>query len=300
MEITPRPFGVVLGEAINLLARVWKPLLSSALIAFVPVGAFALMVFRISGAAEVVDLLAQGSEYLNQLDESALRELLTPLLWALGSTLVLQAAATFFVYLVSHILIAAVLNGEAITARQARREAFSRYGVALGAGLLAVSSVVLLIALGFVIWFIPYALVGTPNAISLVIATILFFALVGPGVWVAVSLSMVTPVAALERRGVFGTLRRSVSLVRKRWWPTAAYLLLVSLLGTVAIQLIQLVAFPLAAVTGAAGSSLVVAVVGVVAQGVIVAALGAMYTLWYLDLRARKEPLLSEDLRPTS
>lgn len=300
MEIAPRPFGVILGEAMNALARVWRPLLSTALIAFVPVGLIAVALFRITGAAEVINVLTRNPQSLESLSEEALRELLTPLLWALGATVAIQLVAAFFVYLVSHILIAADINGETITARQARGEAWSRFGVALGAGGLAVVTVVLLISIGLAIWFVPYALIGTPNATSFAIATILFFALVGPGVWVAVSLSMLTPVVALERHGIFGSMLRSMNLVRRRWWPTLAYLLLVGLLGTVAIQLIQVVAFPLAAVAGAADRSLVVAVVGVVAQGMIVAAVGAMYTFWYLDLRTRREPLLSEDLRPGS
>jgi hypothetical protein len=33
-----------------------------------------------------------------------------------------------------------------------------------------------------------------------------------------------------------------------------------------------------------------------VIQGFAVAAIGAMYTRWYVDLRARKEPLLSSSL----
>ena len=300
MEIAPRPFNATLTEAMNALARIWRPLLSTALLVFVPVGLFALAVFRITGAAEVVDLVMAGPQALETLSDQALRELLTPLLWALGTTVIVQLVAAFFVYLVGHILIAADLNGETMTARQARSEALSRFGVSLGAGLLTVAAVLALILSGFAVWLVPYALVGTPNATSFVVATILFFALVAPGVWVAVSLSMLTPVVALERRGVFGSMGRSISLVQGRWWPTLGYLLVVGLLGGVAIQLIQVVAFPLAAVAGAAGSSIVVAIVGIAGQGIIVAAVGAMYTLWYLDLRSRKERVLSEDLRPGS
>jgi len=34
----------------------------------------------------------------------------------------------------------------------------------------------------------------------------------------------------------------------------------------------------------------------VVAQGFVVAAIAVMATLWYLDLRSRKEPLLTSNL----
>jgi hypothetical protein len=296
MEITPRPFGEVLGDAVNALGRTWKPLFSTALIAFIPVGIIAMVVFRVSGAAEIFGAIIRDPGYLDSLGDDQLASLATPLLWAGSITVILQIVASIFVYLASHRAIAAYLNGEPVSGREARQWALRRLWVGLGAGLTAIITVVLLVVLGFVGWLVPYTIVGTPNSTSLVIATLLFLALVGPGVWLGVSFSMVTPVVALEDRGVFTSLGRSIQLVRGRWRPTFGYLVLVSVLGSVAIQLIQIVAVPLAAVGGAAAGTLTVGVVGIIAQGVIVAAIGGMYTVWYVDLRARKEPFLSGDL----
>ncbi|HIE21943.1 MAG TPA: hypothetical protein EYP73_05025 [Acidimicrobiia bacterium] len=296
MEITPRPFGEVLGDAVNALGRTWRPLFSTALIAFIPVGIITLVVFKVSGAAEVFAAIIEDPGYLERLDDNQLAPLATPLLWASGVTLILQIVASIFVYLASHRAMAAHLNGELISGREARRWALTRLRVGVGAGFIAIITVVLIIILGFVGWLVPYTMVGTPNSTSLIIATLLFLALVGPGVWLGVSFSMVTSVVALEDRGVFTCLRRSIRLVRGRWWATLGYLVLVGVLGSVAIQLIQIVGVPMAAVTGAETSMLALGVVGIIAQGIIVAAIGGMYTLWYVDLRARKEPLLSGDL----
>jgi hypothetical protein len=68
------------------------------------------------------------------------------------------------------------------------------------------------------------------------------------------------------------------------------------LLGGIAIQLIQLIALPLA-VVGDGGAALSIASgLGVLAQGLLVAGIAAMYTYWYIDLRARKESLSTEAL----
>jgi hypothetical protein len=101
---------------------------------------------------------------------------------------------------------------------------------------------------------------------------------------------MLTAVIALEEAGPVDALRRSMTLVRGRWWPTVGFLIVVGLLGSVAAQLVQLIALP---IIGAAGAGLATGlgfVVLVVAQGLVVAAIAVMVTIWYFDLRARKEP----------
>jgi hypothetical protein len=71
---------------------------------------------------------------------------------------------------------------------------------------------------------------------------------------------------------------------------------MVGLLGGIAIQLIQLIALPLLA-TGRGSAALTIAAgLGVFAQGLLVAGIAAMYTHWYVDLRARQERLSTTDL----
>ena len=84
--------------------------------------------------------------------------------------------------------------------------------------------------------------------------------------------------------------------MRGRWWPTLGILLIVGLLGGIAIQLIQLIALPLAAVGGGSASLTVASALGVLTQGLLVAAISAMYTHWYIDLRSRRERVATSDL----
>jgi hypothetical protein len=297
MEITPRPFGEVLSDAINVLGRIWRPLLSSSLLAFIPVGILAVLVFRVSGAAEILDIMTQAPSSLDAVSGEQLSALVAPFMWASGLTVLFQGVATIFVYLVSHRAVAAQLSGETPSGDEIRDWALSRMRIGLPAGISAFVIAVVFIMAGVFALFVPFlGMAGLADPDSLGPLIIVLMLLGGLGVWLGVSFSMVTAVAALEDRGVLGTLMRSIKLVRRRWWPTLGYLLLVGLFGSIAIQLVQVVALPLAAVTDPRTTALLVAATGIVAQGVIVAALGAMYTLWYVDLRARKEPLLSGDL----
>ena len=83
--------------------------------------------------------------------------------------------------------------------------------------------------------------------------------------------------------------------MRRRWWATFGFLLMVGFLGTIALQMVQLVAIPVAA-AGGGGNAPVASLLGVLAQGPIVTAMGVTFTTWYIDLRARKEPLTLDQL----
>ncbi|MGI9611219.1 MAG: hypothetical protein ACR2NL_13075, partial [Acidimicrobiia bacterium] len=120
--------------------------------------------------------------------------------------------------------------------------------------------------------------------------------LIIPGVWMAVMFSMTPQVMALEDRGILGSLRRSTRLVAGRWWATLGFLLIVALLGSIAGQLIQLVALPVVAVAGVDASAALGFVISVLVQGLLIAAIAVMTSIWYVDLRSRKEDLTTESL----
>jgi hypothetical protein len=296
MQIVPRPFGQVLGDAMNALARTWQPLMSAALWAFIPAGVAALVVFRLSDAEKFLNLVFNDPGYLDSLTTEELVELATPFLWATLIAVLLQVLASVFVYLASHHVIANDAAGFKTTGADARRVALNRYGAGLFAGLIVFLAIAGVVVAGLVAWTIPWALVGTPNATSVFIAVILMAALMTPAVWLGVTLSMWSSVLVVERRGAIRSLRRSLELVRGRWWPTFGFLLLVGLLGSVAIQLIQLVAIPLSVVGDLGIGISIASLIGLVAQGLIVAAIAAMYTTWYVDLRAREGDLAKDDL----
>lgn len=296
MQILPRPLGQVLNDAINGLGRTWRPLLSTALMVFIPVGIITLVIFETTDATDFLDLVFNDPSYLATLPNEVFFEVAHPFLQAVALASVLQAVGALFVYLVSHRVVASDIAGTPVSGGEARAQAMRRFGVALLSGLGVLVAVGLILGAGLALWLIPVAVVGTPNAVSVFIATVLFLSFVGPGIWLLVSLSMFAAVIAVEGSGPLRALVRSFRLVRGRWWPTFGFLLLVGLLGSVAIQLIQLVAIPLT-VLGDLGTGISVAsALGIATQGVIVAAMGAVYTNWYIDLRSRQEPLLSDEL----
>lgn len=296
MRILPRQFGQVLNDALASLARTWRPLLSTAVMVFVPAGLATLVIFEWTGATDFLETVFTDPGYLQTLPSEVFLELARPFFIASLLTLVVQALATIYVYVVCHRVMIRTLRGETSTGREARRPGIRPVAVALVAGMLAVFFALGAMTLGITLWTIPASQVGTPNPTSSLVAIVLFFAAIGPGLWLAISLSMVTVVVAVEARGVVASLYRSRQLVKGRWWPTFGFLLLVGLMGSVAIQLIQLVAIPLSAAGELGAGVSIVSLIGLAAQGPIVAAMGATFTHWYIDLRSRREVLLADQL----
>ena len=178
--------------------------------------------------------------------------------------LLFQLLATGFLSLAVHRIVGSELAGEPLGARSASSQALARLFTLVVAGVIA-----------------------------MVLVTVGLVALIIPGLWLAGVFSMVSAVIALEGLGPVQALRRSFTLVRGRWWPTVGFILLVGLFGSVAAQLVQLVALPIVGAGGVGIGAGLGFVVLVVAQGFVVAAIAVMVTLWYLDLRARNEPLVT-------
>jgi hypothetical protein len=280
----------------NALGRTWKALISPALWAFIPAGIGGLLVFRFSGAEEFLELVFNDPGYLDSLPPDELIDKAMPFLQATLIAVIFQILASVFVYLASHYVIATDAAGGSTTGAEARRVALRRYATGVLAGIIVLLAVGGVVVAGLIAWTIPWALVGIPNTTSVFIATVLIVALMTPAIWLGVTLSMWSSVLMVEKRGVIGSLRRSFELVRQRWWPTFGFLALVGLLGSVAIQLIQLVAIPLSVVGDLGVGISIASLIGLVAQGFIVAAIAAMYTTWYIDLRARDGELIKDEL----
>lgn len=296
MVIAPREFGQVLNDAMVGLAGVWRVLLWPALLVSIPVSISTILAFSATGGADFLDLALNSPERLQALPRDVFWEVVRPFYIAVAIASILQLIAGVFLALISHRAVAAHLSGQPVSSREATREALKRYSTGLSATLLVILLVGVLIAIGAVVWLMPLTTVGVPNPASAIVALLLLVVLLGPGIWAGVSVSMTTAVITVERRGAVDAIRRSVRLVRGRWRATAGFLLLVGLLGGIAIQLIQLIALPLA-VVGDGGAALSIASgLGVMGQGLLIAAIAAMYTHWYVDLRARSEALSTESL----
>jgi hypothetical protein len=262
----------------------------------IPVSIATIVAFSTTGGADFLDLALNSPERLQALPEEVFWEVVRPFYVAIAVASLLQLVAGVFLALISHRAVAAHLSGKPVSSRDATRHALKRYATGLSATLLVALFVGVLIALGAVVWLMPLTSVGVPNAASVLVALVLLVVLLGPGIWAGVSVSMTTAAITVERRGAVDSIRRSIRLVRGRWWATAGFLLLVGLLGGIAIQLIQLIALPLAVVGGGGATLTIASGLGAMAQGLLIAAIAAMYTHWYVDLRARTETLSTESL----
>jgi len=105
------------------------------------------------------------------------------------------------------------------------------------------------------------------------------------------------PVIAMEDMGVIAALTRSFSLVQGRWWITLGYVALAGIISSAASQLVSVVLVPVFLV-GVLIPEMTAMGFGLSAllQGPLLAAIAAAYVVWYVDLRARSEPLLAEQL----
>lgn len=295
MRILPRPLGQVLNDAMAGLGRTWRTLVPLAIVVFIPASLATLAAFSIPGALEFIEALLETPGELSALTPEEFADRSRPFVVATAITVVVQALATIFVFVACHRVAVADLKAEPVSWKTATKSIVGPYAGAAAAGILGAASAAGLLFLGLTFWSVPAATVGAPNATAALVAVVLLVALVGPGVWLGTSLSMVTAVSTVERQRPFRAMSRSARLVRKRWWPTLGFLLLVGLLGSVALQLVQLVAIPVAA-AGGGGNAPLASLLGVVAQGPIVTAMGVTFTYWYLDLRARQEPLMVDQL----
>lgn len=267
MQITPRPFGEVLGEGITLLGRVWRKLLAPAFWSFTLLGALTIATLLTSGANDFLQLLITDPLAIEGLSDEVLFDNMVRLGQTAFLVGLLQLLATGFLYMTTHRIVVSEMADSPIMTSEAVSWALRRFPVLVVAGLLA--------------------------SIAVLAGLLL---LIVPGIWLAGSFSMLSQVVAIEDAGPVQALRRSFGLVKGRWWPTIGFLLLVGLIGSGAAQLVQLIALP-ALTTGDVGLGAGLAFVFLMmVQGLMIAAIAVMSTRWYIDLRARKEPLLTSNL----
>ncbi len=120
---------------------------------------------------------------------------------------------------------------------------------------------------------------------------IAFFAFVVPGIYLYGAWALSTPVLLIEGTKGYKALRRSRALVRGRWWPTSAAIVLATVFVGVFAAIFQGV---LLAIVFSTSDSVVVGVALVTIAGAIASVIAqpfqaAVRTVLYYDLRVRKE-----------
>lgn len=295
MEIRPRKFGDALNEWFRLLGRNWKPLLLSSLVVHVPIGAVVALAFWLFGATEAF-VLYLDPETLETMSDAEIMEALIPFLWVMGVWMILQVLGAVFVYLAAARTVAGDMAGNEFSWSEISKFAWRKTFVAVASILLVILGAIVLIGVATAIGWSVISAGGATFFTVFVTATAGLTALVVL-VWLGVSVSLGSQVIALEGTGPVSALARSFSLVQGRWWITLGYLLVISLIVSAASQVISIGFVPLFVVGAVVPAALAIAFgASAVLQGPLLAAIAAAYAIWYVDLRAREEPLLADQL----
>lgn len=295
MEIEPRKFGDALNEWFRSLGRNWKPLLLSSLVVHVPLGIILAILFWLTGATDSFALYLD-PEALESMTDTEILDAFAPFLWVAGIWMILQLLAGVWVYLAATRTVVGDMAGTGFSTREVSRFANGRTAAGVAAALLVFVGfavvVALVIALGWVV-----ISTGGASFLTVFVTTTAALTAIVVIVWLGVSFSIATQAIAVEDATPVAALRRSFNLIRGRWWITLGFLLVVSLIASAASQVISIVLVPVFAV-GAVVPDMIAAAFGAstILQGPLLAALGAAYGIWYVDLRARDETLLAEQL----
>lgn len=128
------------------------------------------------------------------------------------------------------------------------------------------------------------------------------FALILPGIYIAVRLFLASPALIVEDQSAVDSMRRSWNLVKDRWWATFGIILVsVLLIGIITSLLQALIVAPLFADSDNDLLGGILRTLGTIAGNLIAIPLqAAVLTIVYFDLRVRKEgfdlQLLSRDM----
>jgi hypothetical protein len=255
---TLRPLGVgeILDAGIKLYVRHWKPLMICVAGIVLPVQILSVLVMA-SIDSSSLDTFGSGSTPATG-DTASGAEIAAVIAVALASGLsTLLATAACFKAVSDAWLGATPEAGRSLRFGARRLPALIGLSIVMGAGLV-----------------------------------LAFIALIIPSIWLFVSWSLAVPVLLFERVGAFKALRRSFSLVRRRWWATFGALLVGYLLASIVAGIVQLI--PEGIASGVANDSVVAEAIAAVVGGTVSAMISTPYTaailtLLYFDQRVRKE-----------
>lgn len=123
-----------------------------------------------------------------------------------------------------------------------------------------------------------------------VFLAIAFIAFIIPGIYLAVAWTVAVPVLLFEDIRGFPALRRSRELLRGRWWPTAALLLIVGLITLVVQTAIDAVLPAVVAGGGTGGfRTFAEAAAGLLGSVIVTPFAAAVITVLFFDALVRKE-----------
>jgi hypothetical protein len=117
-----------------------------------------------------------------------------------------------------------------------------------------------------------------------------FLACIAPGVYLWGAWAVATPVLLFDEVRGWGALKRSRELVKGRWWPTAAVLVLVAILTGIVQAVFVGLGAGVVSVSDNEVAAAVAEAIAQIASGALITPLSAAaLTVLYFDLRVRKE-----------
>lgn len=295
MEIRSKQFGEALNEWFRSMGRNWKPLLFSSLAIHIPLAVLLAFLFSATGGSEAFSLYLDPNA-LETMSDAEILDALAPFLWMLGIWTLLQIIAGVFVYLAAARTIATDMADRDVSWIEVTRFAASRTTRGVAASFLVVLGAVLLSGL---VVLIGWAVISAGGVGFLTVFVTATAALTGLVVmtWLGLSFSLGVEAIAMEDVGPVTALGRSFYLVQGRWWATLGYLLVTALIASAVSQVLSIVLTPLFLVGMAVPALLAVGFgASALIQGPLLAAIGAAYAIWYVDLRARDQTLFTEQL----
>lgn len=294
MEIQQAKFGDALNEWFRAMGRNWRPLIYSALVVHVPLAIVVAIVFWTTGAADSFDIYLDPEIETMPADE--MLEAFTPLMWATGVWIALQLLSGSFVFLAASRVVAAHFAGVRPSGPDVSRFAAGKLVVGASWAIVVTAGVLTVFGVAVALGWLLISEAGANFLTVFVTSVAVLTSMVGT-TWLGVSVSMGYQVIALEDVGVIDALSRSFALVRGRWWATLGFLALSALIASASSQVASLVISPLFFVGFFVPSALAFAMgLSALLQGLLIAAMATAYSIWYIDLRARHETLMAEQL----
>ena len=295
-RIDPRSFGELFNAWIQSLGRLWKPLLPISLVPFGIVGVIVAVSFALSGYGEFLQLAIADPRSLDLFSSDEWVELLIKIGIASSISYLAFWIASAFVHLAATWIVARDIAGTPAAARPATQAALRRLPSALGAQ--ALIGLALFVLIGLATGIASLAIwVTDAAAISILAALGLTAGASVAAVWLFLSLVLVLQVVLVEGQGAVASLRRSFELIQGNWWRTFGYLFVIGVIAGFAANIVGILLMPLYFI------GFVVPAVFAIAYGLsavvfapTLAASAAGYTLWYVDLRSRREVLSTEEL----
>lgn len=256
VELRPRGVGEILDAAFRLCFTHWRPLVTATLVVVVPVQIFATIVLF----SAFPDNLTTEEAFLGP--EVAEEDF--------GVFLAGQLVSTVLTLLMVLLAIAACFKAvaDAYLGSEPDWRASVRFAVARLAPLLWLT---VLYVLGVVLGF---------------------FALIIPGIFLAIAWSLAYPATLVEGVRGAGALKRSFQLVRGRWWPVFGVQIVGAILVTVIAGIVQFVILaPVFFVDSLLALAVLTGLASIVGYAISTPLQAAIVAIVFFDQRVRKEGL---------